>query len=105
MPNDLANPSTAAHFWYRALSNTTVIGRPTPAAATARSSAQTDSAFRYVWFATRISRWLTACSAPNTLYRLRPDAARTNSREAPHPPEERGVHEVGAVREVHVPAA
>src|SRR5262249_10585984 len=48
IPNALPSPGTTAHFWYRALSRTTVIGRPTPAAATARSSAHTDSAFKYV---------------------------------------------------------
>src|SRR3954466_8941274 len=40
----LRQACTTAHFWYRALSSTSVIGNPTPASATARNRAQTDSA-------------------------------------------------------------
>src|SRR5512135_134416 len=41
---EAARACTTAHFWYHALSSPSVIGSPTPAAATARRSAHTDSA-------------------------------------------------------------
>src|SRR3954468_21145588 len=84
MPSDAASALTTAHFWYRALSSTSVIGPRRPAAATSVSSVQTLSALIYAWFDPRIPWCVIASSAASTLYRLRPDGPGTNSRTTHH---------------------
>ena len=80
IPNSFAAPCTKTHRWYRALSSTKVTGTDPPRAAILPSKAHTEVAVMYVVLISVTNSCVTAFNAPSTLYRCRPDAARTWSR-------------------------